>query len=84
VGKPLPHHLRFLGAAEGAEVEQRQALGGCGRQRARKQSLSRGCSTRWTSRWRRALLALLDRAPPPIVSVLPSPILAGLPAPKAI
>ena len=57
--KPLPHHLRFLGAAEGAEVEQRQALGGCGRQRVRKQSLSRSCSTRWTSRWREHCLHCL-------------------------
>ena len=32
-------------------------LGGCGRQRVRKQSLSRSCSTRWTSRCASGVLA---------------------------
>jgi len=49
-GKVAVTPSAIVGAEEGAEVEERQALGGCGRQRVRKQSLSRSCSTRWTSR----------------------------------
>ena len=54
-------------------MEQRQALGGCGLQRVRKQSLSSSCSTRWTSRCASDVLAGVDLCLY-CLFVLPSPI----------